>query len=68
VKALRGHFDGKHVVLDEPIRLKPNTKVRVIAAEPGESQSGLTDDYARLSEGVFKNIWDNSLDADYDKL
>lgn len=68
MKALRGHFNGEYVVLDEPTTLKPNTKVTVVAADTDENQTDLTDDYARLSEGVFKNIWDNSLDADYDKL
>ena len=68
MKALRGHFNGEYVVLDEPTTLKPNAKVAVIAVETGENQTDLTDDYARLSEGVFKKIWDNSLDADYDKL
>ena len=26
---IRGHFDGEHVLLDEPCELKPNTKVIV---------------------------------------
>jgi hypothetical protein len=64
VKALSGHFDGRYVVLDEPTTLKPNTKVKVIAVEETE----LTEAYARLSEPVFNKIWDNPLDADYDKL
>lgn len=64
MKALSGHFDGKYVVLDEPTTLKPNTKVKVIAVEETE----LTQAYARLSEERFNKIWDNPLDADYDKL
>ena len=64
MKALSGHFDGRYVVLDEPTTLKPNTKVKVIAVEEGE----LTEAYARLSEPAFNKIWDNALDADYDKL
>lgn len=64
MKALSGHFDGRYVVLDEPTTLKPNTKVKVIAVEETE----LTEAYARLSEPVFNKIWDNPLDADYDKL
>jgi len=34
VKTLNAHFDGKSVVLDEPIKLKPNTKVRVCLWQP----------------------------------
>jgi len=60
------HFDGRFIVLDEPARLKPNDKVTVIA--PDADDDGLADDCARLSESVFQKIWDNPLDADYDRL
>lgn len=68
MKALSGHFDGKYVVLDEPTTLKANTRVKVIAVENGETEADLTRSCARLSEATFNKIWDNSLDADYDKL
>ena len=68
MKALNAHFDGKVVVLDEPARLKPNAKVKVIAVEAEETESGLAEACARLSEPVFQKVWDNPLDADYDKL
>ena len=68
MKALNGHFDGKFVVLDEPAQLKPNAKVKVIAADADETDGGLTEACARLSEPAFQKIWDNPLDADYDKL
>ena len=68
MKALSGHFDGKHIVLDEPATLKPNARVKVIAVEEGQSEAELAQAYARLSEPVFNKIWDNALDADYDKL
>ena len=60
------HFDGRVIVLDEPARLKPNDKVTVIASDA--TDDGLTDGCARLSEPVFQKIWDNPLDADYDRL
>jgi hypothetical protein len=63
--AWNAHFDGKFIVLDEPVPLKPNAKVKVIPAEEGDDLAG---DFARLSEPAFQKIWDNSLDADYDKL
>ena len=68
MKALSGHFDGKYVVLDDPAALRPNTRVTVLAPENGESEADLRRDFTRLSAGTFKTIWDNSLDADYDKL
>ena len=68
MKALNAHFDGKFIVLDEPARLKPNAKVKVITAEMDETDGGLAEACARLSEPTFQKIWDNPLDADYDKL
>ena len=65
---LNGHFDGKYIVLDEPATLKPNTKVKIVAAEIGDAEADLARDCAQLSEGVFRRIWDNPLNADYDKL
>jgi hypothetical protein len=60
------HFDGRVVVLDEPARLKPNDKVTVIA--PDANDDRLADSCMRLSESAFQKIWDNPLDADYDRL
>jgi hypothetical protein len=66
VQTLNAHFDGRFIVLDEPARLKPNDKVTVIA--PDTADDSLTEGCARLSESVFQKIWDNPLDADYDRL
>ena len=67
VRTLNAHFDGRFIVLDEPARLKPNAKVKVLAADADDAD-GLTSDFARLSEPAFRAIWDNPLDADYDRL
>ncbi len=66
MQTLNAHFDGEFIVLDEPARLKPNAKVTVLA--PDADDDGLADAYARLSEPAFQRIWDNPLDADYDRL
>lgn len=66
MQTLNAHFDGRFIVLDEPARLKPNAKVTVLA--PDANDDGLADGCARLSEPAFQNIWDNPLDADYDRL
>ena len=68
MRTLNAHFDGKFIVLDEPARLKPNAKVKVLAAEADEADGGKVDDFTRLSEPTFRAIWDNPLDADYDHL
>jgi hypothetical protein len=66
VQTLNAHFDGRFIVLDEPARLKPNAKVTVLA--PDADDDGLADGCARLSESAFRKIWDNPLDAAYDRL
>ncbi len=68
MRALNGHFDGKHVVLDDPVALKPNTRVKVIAVEDEPADAEIIRGCAILSESVFQKIWDNPLDAEYDKL
>ncbi len=68
VRMFNAHFDGQFIVLDEPARLKPNAKVKVVAADADELDGGLAGDFARLSEPTFRAIWDNPLDADYDRL
>jgi hypothetical protein len=66
MRKLNAHFDGRFVVLDEPAQLKPNTKVTVLV--PVADEEELADVGARLSEPAFQKIWDNPLDADYDRL
>ena len=68
MRTLDAHFDGRFIVLDEPAHLKPNVRVKVIAPDADDMDSGLADDFARLSEPAFRAIWDNPLDADYDHL
>jgi hypothetical protein len=66
MQTLSAHFDGRFIVLDEPARLQPNAKVTVIAPDPDDDS--LAQGCARLSEPTFQKIWDNPLDADYDRL
>ena len=69
MRTLSAHFDGKNIVLDEPAGLKPNTKVQVVVPEEeGKPVTGLIESCARVSEPAFRAVWDNPLDADYDKL
>ena len=65
MQTLRAHFDGQFIVLDEPARLKPSAKVMVLAPDANDD---LADACARLSESTFQKVWDNPLDADYDRL
>ena len=63
-----GHFDGQHVVLDDAVALKTNARVKVIAVEDGSTEAEMIRGCTRLSESVFQKIWDNPLDADYERL
>lgn len=46
---LNGHFDGKHIVLDEPIppSLTPNTLVKIVFEHTGEES--VLDKIAKLA-------------------
>jgi hypothetical protein len=68
MKTLNGHFDGKHIALDDSAALKPNTRVKIIAVENGAADAEIIRGCERLSESVFQKTWDTPLDADYDKL
>lgn len=68
MRTFNGQFDGKVIVLDEPTDLEPNTRVTVIAPAGGEDEQALVTDFTWASQSTFQKIWDNSLDADYDRL
>ena len=39
MKTVAAHFDGKQIVLEEPVKLTAHTKLKVIVAEEGETFS-----------------------------
>ncbi|MEM7735650.1 MAG: hypothetical protein AAF267_07645 [Deinococcota bacterium] len=60
--SVTAHFDGKHIQLDEPLDLKPNTKlmVTVLPAQDSEREA-----WSRFSlEGLARAYSDN--DEAYD--
>jgi hypothetical protein len=70
MKRVDAHFDGKQIVLEEPVKLTAQTKLKVIVSEEGEtfSDEDLSWWCLRLSEPAFAKVWDNAHDAAYDKL
>lgn len=70
MKTVDAHFDGKQIVLDEPVKLTTSTKLKVVVAEDEElfSDDDLSRWFLRLSEPSFAKVWDNPRDAEYDKL
>ena len=51
-----GHYDGHQVQLDEPVNLKPNTKVRVEI--PDETDEDFRRDWNRLSRKAFAKSYE----------
>ncbi len=47
---LKAHYDGEHIVLDEPFELPPNTPLAVTVLSPGTPEPDLErDQWAALS-------------------
>jgi hypothetical protein len=44
--SVSAHFDGKHILLDEPLELEPNTKLLVTVLSQHDSEH---EDWLRLS-------------------
>ena len=44
---LRAHFDGKHILLDEPFELEPNTELIVTVVPRGSDEE--REDWVRLA-------------------
>jgi hypothetical protein len=60
MKPLRGHFDGQHIILDEPAprELTPNTPVEVVIVR---TQEELLRDY----QAFVKAMWERPLPPDF---
>ena len=56
MKTVAAHFDGKQIVLEDPVKLTAHTKLKVIVAEEGES----------FSEPAFAKAWDSARDGGLD--
>jgi len=65
MKTLKGHFDGQHIVLDEPAMLPPNTSVTVLAVgstspDAGEAAPDTTEEEFR----TFSKNWREEVGAE----
>jgi hypothetical protein len=57
-RTLRAHFDGNHILLDEPFDLAPNTELLITVLRPGTHDED--DDWTRLSlEGLERAYGDD---------
>src|SRR5438093_4135351 len=57
MKALRGHFDGRHVVLDEPAHLQPNSPVTVLPADANRPTVSDEETNAEQEFAKFSRKW-----------
>ena len=64
MKTLKGHFDGQHIVLDDPATLQPNTRVTVVAADNGALD--MLVDPQRITEefGTLSKKWREEVGAE----
>jgi hypothetical protein len=68
MKTADAHFDGKQIVLEQPVKLTAHTTFRVIVTEEGEtfSDNDLSWWFLHLSEPAFPKVWDYARDAEYE--
>ena len=64
MKTLKGHFDGQHIILDDPATLQPNTRVTVVAADNGALD--MLVDPQRITEefGTLAKKWREEVGAE----
>jgi len=46
---LRAHFDGEQILLDEPVKLEPNTPLRILVGGGEDTLDAEHEDWLRLS-------------------
>src|SRR6266702_2178346 len=64
MRTLKGHFDGRHIVLDEPAMLPPNTSVTVLAAESTGPDTGEAADETEEEFGTLSKKWREEVGAE----
>ncbi len=65
--AIKGHFDGKKVIVPDEANGFPPGDVIVIFQEPGEEASD-QQSWTKAQETAFAQVWNNDEDAVYDAM
>lgn len=60
---IKGHYDGKHVCLDEPVDLPPNTPVWVVVAQP-QARSEEDEEWYAFAKAALARAYDDD-EPDY---
>jgi hypothetical protein len=66
MRAIKAHFDGKHIVVPADLQGLPPGDVIVVFDETGEAPS--RQDWLRAQEETLAKVWNNDEDAVYDDL
>ena len=63
-RSIPAHFDGEHILLDEPVELEPNTRliVTVLPIPDGEREAWLRLSHKRLEDAYGENEIEYSRD------
>jgi hypothetical protein len=63
--SIPAHFDGEHILLDEPVELEPNTKliVTILPKDDVENESWLHLSGKRLADAYAEDEVEYSLDS-----
>jgi len=62
-QTIAAHFDGEHILLDEPVELEPNTKLLVtVLPKDSEREAWLQVSKKRLAEAYSDDEEEYSLD------
>ncbi len=56
-RTLRAHFDGKQILLDDPVELEPDTQLMVTVLS--KSENGERSDWTRLSLESLARAYNN---------
>jgi len=59
-QTIAAHFDGQHILLDEPVELEPNTKL-LVTVLPNDSES---DEWLAVSRKRLESAYENG-EAEY---
>ena len=64
--AMKSKFDGEKISVPEELRGMPPVEVIIVVEEDGKQIA--TNSLLKAQEDALRKVWDNTGDADYDKL
>ena len=65
MRAVKAEFDGKRIILPRDLPLRGRREVLVIFDDDDDDANA---DWLKAQEVALRDAWDNSKDAEYDKL